>query len=641
MDRSKTRPLPPLEIRARPIAPHAVSWSCDAELAVATDDSIHIFLPEYPRTSSFSEDAADEDLLQPQFTLMLTACGIIRPDPAINGQLCAFAGVSLPIPDPAEPIVFKGVGSAEATKKGSSLGQTLKVEWSPNGVGQNSRPILSVMTTSGSIVAMGEHIDKRTAMASSSRSRTFKHWKVLWGLGAQLPIPDGVSRDGYRNMDERIISFSWAQEVGSGRALLAYMNDEGNVVVMGVQFFHRTREAGGSIEEDGESGWEIFEIDRFDGNGSHDNVDIGDPDFVPGGGSFCLKWSPWLITNEYRTATLAYVARNYVGFRRVTIQGQWLRGQDPSTRVEKANAMSICTFLSADAFVEWEDAIWQEGHAHMARGIIATPFVVKPFQIDLSGNPVQPSASHSTRDCSTLRATAEELSTNPITGLIIHRPDPFNKPHEPLYSLIRLSATHTNQDWYQTNLPSESKLPQWAERIRRAITREVTRVEALGGIDSDSDSDSEFDDPIVDMTMVTEESHLSKVHPHRFRLWGLAASPGDGCIATVVSKHVTQHSDRRPRSRVLFSWPTKHDTAHHGHHVPRSLTTEGTVWEYMHGNISDTPAFLSTTTDRSLHQETSLRKLFKGVLPKQECVFCGTGLVTLGNESTCEKGHSF
>lgn len=86
-------------------------------------------------------------------------------------------------------------------------------------------------------------------------------------------------------------------------------------------------------------------------------TDFGDPDFVPSGGGFCLKWSPWFVTGEDRTATLAYVARNYVGFRRVTIQGTWLRGRDPTILVEKSNSVSICTFLSADAFVEWEDAV--------------------------------------------------------------------------------------------------------------------------------------------------------------------------------------------------------------------------------------------------------------------------------------------
>ncbi|KAG6032954.1 hypothetical protein E4U41_007069, partial [Claviceps citrina] len=94
--KKQARPLQPLDLRARPLAPRAISWSCDAELAVATTDTIHIFLPEYqlrpPRPGGPAEDAADEDAFRPQFSLSLTTSGILRPDPAINGPLCAFAG---------------------------------------------------------------------------------------------------------------------------------------------------------------------------------------------------------------------------------------------------------------------------------------------------------------------------------------------------------------------------------------------------------------------------------------------------------------------------------------------------------------------------------------------------------------------
>ncbi|KAG6196901.1 hypothetical protein E4U10_000571 [Claviceps purpurea] len=638
------RPLHPLELRARPIAPRAIAWSCDAELAIATTDTIHIFLPEYPRPSRSSDDAPDEDAFRPQFSLTLTASGILRPDPAINGPLCAFAGVILPHAESNESFVFRGVGTGEATRCGSSLSQSLGVEWSPNGLGRNLRPVLTILTTSGSIVAMGEHIDghgSRPVMTSTLRSRTFKNWKILWGLGAQLPIPDEESAGGFRNMDERIVSMSWAGEVGSGTGLLAYMNDEREVVIMGVQLLHRV------VGEGEESGWDVSEIVRFDCRGPHhgeQTTNVGDADFIPSSGAYCLKWSPWSVNQDSRTATIAYVAKNYVGFRRVTIQGAWLRGQDPIIQIDAADTLGICTFLSADAFVEWENHIWQEDDSRLARGIIATPFVVKPFQVNLCADPSPPTASHS-----------------PDDYLIIHHPNPSQKSLEPLYSLIRLSATPTNQDWYQTNLPSEEKLPQWAQRVHRAISRQVSRVEALGGIDSESDTDSEFDEPEVDMSMMPEEetSTFSKVHPHRFRLWGMAASPGDGCIATLVSKHVTQYADRRPRARILFSWPTQEDlaaaaAAETAEAAPAttalsvseissftSLTTEGMVWESMHGNIREVPSWLSRTAESCFWRDTPLRRQFMAVIPKQTCVFCDARLVAFGNESICERGHSF
>jgi len=51
----------------------------------------------------------------------------------------------------------------------------------------------------------------------------------------------------------------------------------------------------------------------------------------------------------------------------------------------------------------------------MARGIIATPFVPKPFQVDLCGS-VSRIARHSVEECSSLYASEDEASTNPITG---------------------------------------------------------------------------------------------------------------------------------------------------------------------------------------------------------------------------------
>jgi hypothetical protein len=142
------------------------------------------------------------------------------------------------------------------------------------------------------------------------------------------------------------------------------------------------------------------------------------------------------------------------------------------------------------------------------------------------------------------------------------------------------------------------------------------------------------------MSLLAEEEALPKVHPHRFRLWGLASSPGGGCIAALVSKHVTQHAERRPRSRVMFSWDTNDQQGPDVQHT-QQLTTEGTLWEAMYGQMLEMPSFLSGTTDTALFHETPLRKMFKTVIPRQQCVFCATGLVSFGNESICEKGHPF
>ena len=54
---------------------------------------------------------------------------------------------------------------------------------------------------------------------------------------------------------------------------------------------------------------------------------------------------------------IAYVARNYVGFRRVTMQTPWPRMETPEIDVSPVDSSGICLFLGSDAFVQWEDLV--------------------------------------------------------------------------------------------------------------------------------------------------------------------------------------------------------------------------------------------------------------------------------------------
>lgn len=82
-----------------------------------------------------------------------------------------------------------------------------------------------------------------------------------------------------------------------------------------------------------------------------------DPDYVPNGTAFAVKWSPWVSSGDSRVASLAFIANNYVGFRRITIEDDWKRGKEPRIAVEDSDTTSICLSLSTDAFVEWEDTV--------------------------------------------------------------------------------------------------------------------------------------------------------------------------------------------------------------------------------------------------------------------------------------------
>lgn len=635
MEKSKTRPLKTIHLKSRPLTTHALAWSCDAELAVSTDDTIYIFLPEYPRSGG-PDDAMEDEELPSQYTLSYRASGLIRPDPTINAQLCSFSGIRVAGPPANDENWFPGVGSGLVTGSGAAICQIVRLEWSPNGLGCNLRPILTALSTSGCIYAIGEHIDRQSAMIAGMRTRSFKAWKTLWGLGAQLPLPDTNQEDGYRNMNERIQSFSWAKEIDIGRCLLAYCNDMEEVAIMTVQLFSRQKEIDPASEE---AIWDIREVSRFDGKGRHtkeDAVDITDPDYVPHGSAFSLKWSPWFWSDGKRTAILAYLAKNHVGFRRVTIIGNWERGQYPQIEVESTDTTAICMFLSTDAYVEWQDQIVYNGDKPTARGVITTPFNVTPFQVSFVADSEVPPEPHYTWECSTTYPKESEvLSSNPITGLMIHDQAYAMEGSVPNYSIVRLSATMRNQDWFQTNLPNEeASVPKWAAKIRRQTTRLVPRAIALEGIDSDSD-DSEDD-------MMEEDTSQLQVPEARYRIWGLAHSPGGGTTAVLVSRYSTIHPERRALCKLMFSRrDEERDEAASAVAPTRQLTTEGQVWEWMYGNGPDVFGATSTSKFSPELHDTPLRKQFKDVAVRQYCVFCDAALRLEEDEAKCENGHVF
>lgn len=60
--------------------------------------------------------------------------------------------------------------------------------------------------------------------------------------------------------------------------------------------------------------------------------------------------------------------------------------------------------------------LWPDEEQTFARGIIATPLTLQPFQIPVSKSSSSPLKKHSTTECQTTYSAAGETSTNPITG---------------------------------------------------------------------------------------------------------------------------------------------------------------------------------------------------------------------------------
>ncbi|KAL2267129.1 hypothetical protein VTJ83DRAFT_4406 [Remersonia thermophila] len=704
--KQKFLPLREITINSRPLIKRAIQFSCDGDLVVTADDSVHVFVPEFPDLSQRREklkaliqaqqdgrpvesilagedDSSDEEdaegmpkkytyqPLRAQYSEGGKHIPVSFPplDPRVNREL--FAAQRLPFPyegfvhadgsaasaaaaafspspgssaseydddsfgsdddyssdrssasdatvpglGPHRP---RGAGYGPITGTGSSMNHVVAVGWSPSGLGVNRRPVLGVLTGAGTLAVFGDGGGSTRILPRANQGmlqrRELNAWIVLWGVGERLVLPGQQTE-----VSEYLRAFAWAAEVGPGQALLATANDVKEVAVVSVQCVHdalASRPPGAASSEEAEEGmgeeavWLVREVARFKAEGPHKPSNPLDPDWVPHGTSFGLRWSPWLETADSRTCVLSYIDRNYVGFRRITIRNPWVKGEAPNLEVEDRDMYGICLHLSTDAFVEFEDAIWTHGDTMSCRGLISTGFSLRPFEVALRGGPMAAPGPHKVWDCRTAyRDDGSDASQNPICDLIIHPPDLSNPTPVPLYTLVRMTATSTTQDWYETNVPAPDDLdadprPQWVRTIAQKLDVRIPADMHLtrnydddsfsegsgsdsddeddeegghdGDVDDDDDDDEEEeedgdDDEDLDMEDDAEGHQgtriyskggeatvheMPEIHPHRFRIHGLTLSPGGGVVAALVSSHSTQHPERggwhTVKSSVLF-----------------------------------------------------------------------------------------
>ncbi|KAJ4417468.1 hypothetical protein N0V82_006132 [Gnomoniopsis sp. IMI 355080] len=549
-----------------------------------------------------------------------------------------------------------GAGTGVIGGAGSTLNHVVAVEWSPSGLGRNLRPVLAVLTGCGSLTVYGEGgplpfgsnaKPSRILGRGQSAVRDLQSWLVLWAVGENFVVP-GQEEFGY---GEFVKAFAWCQEVGTGRALLSYMNDLREIVVLSVGTTFRKTEEG--LEE---AVWNVQEIARMETGGPHGQVDACDPDYVPSGSSYCLRWSPWIKGETTWSCLLSYMDRNYVGFKKVTINPHtWNPKEAPTIVCESTDWDGRCIHLATDAFLEFEDTIWNVNDNLLCRGIIVTPLLAEPFEINLSTS-TGPKPPHPTAECNT--TFSPQTINNPITGLIIHPipPETTAPPLTPLYTAVRLSATATNNpQWTESNhhpASSSSPEPQWLTSIQAIITRQVPLGQAgregdltaeaeedgedgilrgsdddaehnnnksatVDGSDNSDDEEEEEADPDADFDPWANEG--PDVYPHNMRLWGIARSPGGGSTAVLATPLLTQRPMRDTwgahRSRVLFGWRMRvGDPAEVAAEVDANdseeaqssstagavastttttttngLTTEARLWEWMYGGGPGVP----------------------------------------------------
>ncbi|KAI5862056.1 hypothetical protein GGS23DRAFT_598070 [Durotheca rogersii] len=633
-------PLESFDLTAVPTSTHNIAWSPDAELAIGCDDCVFVFLPEYSRPRS--EGAERGTTLHRQYNAAaLRFPSVGHRDPELNRPLFDLVGQDFP---EYEHIPGGAGGSGPVASQGSSMNHVVALEWSPCGLGRMDRSVLAVLTGAGTITMYLEAAsDGMNAFKlHGGNTRGLKPWLVAWGVGTGLllPVAEGHIAQYTR---EYITAFSWSKDTDGHGALLAYANDEDDVVIVSVQAKHDSKAAPGDCGL-----WRVEEVPT-------------DPDYSPSGSSFSLSWGPWLKRGTSKTCMLSYIAKNYVGFRQVTIKGTFKSTKTPNLEIDPVDSNGICLHLAPDAFMAWEELIWTVNGSKVCRGIVATPTRVQALQVAFDSTQSGIS-EHTTDECGTTYPEIDNggSALNPITGLVVHPPSLSHAAPTLLYSLVRLSATHENDGWYQTNLPLPPNpedgvmLPQWVNEIDQIIEHRLPRRMAYrpslssddgsadleGGSDNEdmmgggSDVDSHYDS---EQSVIAGLDTSDQVHINRARIWGMAASPGGGVIAVFISRHSALIPERDTYGgatcRVLFG--------KHGQGMAvKKLSTEAKMWEWMYGGGHSVPGVDLSTAHES-GKRSALKDHFALIARRQACAFCDLPLSTEGKFAKCSSGHFF
>lgn len=267
------------------------------------------------------------------------------------------------------------------------------------------------------------------------------------------------------------------------------------------------------------------------------------------------------------------------------------------------------------------------------------------------------------------------IPSNPLdllfAGLIIHPPSLSQTTETPIYSLVRLSATHENDGWYQTNLPLPPNPedgvvgPKWAEEINHIVEHQLPRALAhrlandLGSVRSDAGSDdgdnggdedederSEFDPNDAMAGIDTED----QVHVNRVRIWGMTASPGGGVTAVFITQYGTMWPGRDTfaghKCRVLFGRYDSNADENEDANTTlamKKLSTEARAWEWMYGGgppVAGVGAGISTPAQER-NKQIALKDHFAMVSRSQVCSFCELPLEPVDKSSRCQRGHIF
>ncbi|CRK09923.1 hypothetical protein BN1723_009093 [Verticillium longisporum] len=611
MDNIKVPQLNTITLRSRPLTTHAITISCDAELAVAADDSVHIMLPEFP-TPEDDTRRGNRDGIPVE---MHKQHGIYVPE-MIFGHLLTGSNY-----DDDEKKTTGGRNGYGA-KLCNVFSTEFTVECQDSANGKRYK-----QTWTDNMSKMGK------AKITSSKSSDFV--RITFKPDFKRFSMEGIDDDLEALLYRRVYDMA-----GTIKGIKVHLN---GTVVKPSAFKGYSEMYAKAIAKE-----------RASEEGGEPKVTIMDPDFVPSGSAFSIKWSPWAVIGDKRVAVIARISRSYLGFRKVTIPADWIRGERTVVTVDETDLLGICTNLMTDAFVEWENGVWTDGDDKICRGVVASPFDAKPFQVILNSPAAPAQQQHSPTTCNTLYPEESPNEGNPATGIIIHPPNTMDRTPAPVFSLVRLVASATNDNWYQTTAPAPSDsaledqvtVPQWASTIDDIISLSVPVAMATQNADSDSEVGGPESDSDDDFEMPTDAGE--QVNPWRIRIWGLAASPGGGMHAAMVSQQSALGPEPKVKSKIFWGFKPRLaavvEPASEGQDEPSGaaqMTTEGKMWEWMYGGGPPVRGAVGWEAEYRPKGDEALREQLRSVLEAQVCGFCKAGLRDAGRYTVCDNGHTF
>ena len=457
-----------------------LAWSPDAELAVATDDSVHVFVPRLigsdgnpipivdagdaelgregdanrarPGPRELLDDFATDTETRGQFTAHSRniPVGAVPIPQGINDRLhtlqTRLVNAILAAQEPRHP---QAEDASQAQTVARSLlrgtwnmtNSVVGIAWSPMGVGRHNRSVLSVLTSAGMLIVYGERLHGRDGSGTNSKGRGRQNydtsqWEILWAAGTGAQVPGQTAND-------RIISFAWAGKwegpsllddpdtegvvsaEASLRSLLVYMTDQDDIVVLAVFHVHG---------KDGSLDWQVMEVARrraarapsMDGADAAGKKGIYDAAFDVQ----CSSWSidktepgPYEVGKHVQTCLVGYIAGSYVGFLRIAVQlprqGEPL-GQ--FVHLDDNVANGVCMDLLPTAFLRFEEGVWavdsstQATKSFICRAVVATPMTVNELELE-----VETRGTASPRQAlppQIYPSTEAGDCTNPITGML-------------------------------------------------------------------------------------------------------------------------------------------------------------------------------------------------------------------------------